>query len=158
MGEENMIEVEVVDRVPQLAAVRHAELPMEELSGFFDSVFGDVAAAVATAGGTITGPPIGHFPTPPGEVFVVNAGFPVSSPVDSPDDVHTIELPGGPAAVVIHVGSYDTLPDTYAALTAWLAAEGRTPSGPMWESYLSDPSAEPDPSTWRTEIVCPLST
>lgn len=23
----------------------------------------------------------------------------------------------------------------------------------MWESYLSDPVAEPDPATWRTRIM-----
>jgi AraC family transcriptional regulator len=26
----------------------------------------------------------------------------------------------------------------------------------MWETYLSDPTVEPDPATWRTEIVWPL--
>lgn len=27
----------------------------------------------------------------------------------------------------------------------------------MWECYLSDPGAEPDPDTWRTLIVWPLA-
>jgi hypothetical protein len=27
----------------------------------------------------------------------------------------------------------------------------------MWESYLSDPSAEPDPATWRTQLTWPLA-
>jgi hypothetical protein len=28
-------------------------------------------------------------------------------------------------------------------------------AGNAWEVYLSDPSAQPDPATWRTEIVQP---
>jgi hypothetical protein len=31
------------------------------------------------------------------------------------------------------------------------------PAGHVWEVYLSQPQAEPDPSTWRTRIVWPLA-
>jgi effector-binding domain-containing protein len=48
------------------------------------------------------------------------------------------------------------LASTYAALIEWVAGQGYVPVGPMWECYLTDPSAEPDPSTWRTQIVCPV--
>ena len=33
---------------------------------------------------------------------------------------------------------------------------GVQPLGPMWEIYWSDPEAEPDPATWRTEILVPI--
>ncbi|HYO20461.1 MAG TPA: hypothetical protein VES02_17550, partial [Dermatophilaceae bacterium] len=44
---------------------------------------------------------------------------------------------------------------SYGALTAWMRDRGVEPNGDMWEVYLSDPVAEPDPSTWRTEIYTP---
>jgi len=27
----------------------------------------------------------------------------------------------------------------------------------MWEYYLSDPAAEPDPATWKTLIIWPVA-
>jgi effector-binding domain-containing protein len=40
---------------------------------------------------------------------------------------------------------------------AWLAEHGHRLAGGMWEYYLSDQAQEPDPATWRTEIVCPIT-
>ena len=42
------------------------------------------------------------------------------------------------------------------ALKTWIQGQGRTPSAIMWERYLSDPDAEPDPSKWLTEVVWPV--
>jgi effector-binding domain-containing protein len=67
------------------------------------------------------------------------------------------ELPGGRVVVATHVGPFEAMEKTYAELIAWSQAEGLTLAEGMWESYLSDPSAEPDPSTWRTLIVWPLA-
>jgi effector-binding domain-containing protein len=46
---------------------------------------------------------------------------------------------------------------TYAEMHSWMARQGLTPAGHMWEVYLSDPSTEPDPSTWRTQIFWPVN-
>ena len=40
---------------------------------------------------------------------------------------------------------------------SWTTDEGLVLAEGMWESYLSDPDAEPDPATWRTLIVWPLA-
>jgi effector-binding domain-containing protein len=45
---------------------------------------------------------------------------------------------------------------TYAELQEWMAEQGLRPATLMWECYLSDPRAEPDPAAWRTEIFWPL--
>lgn len=67
-----------------------------------------------------------------------------------------MRLPGGRAVEVVHVGPYDTLEVTYAALQTWMAGNGHEPAAAMWESYLSDPEVEPDASRWRTKIVVPI--
>jgi AraC family transcriptional regulator len=62
-------------------------------------------------------------------------------------------LPAGPAAVTVHSGPYDQLPAAYAALEAWIVANGFRPAGAPWEAYLNDPS---DPKDWKTEVCWPL--
>jgi effector-binding domain-containing protein len=92
----------------------------------------------------------------PAETVEVVVGFPVAGPIAAQGEVVPFELPGGRVVTGTHVGPYDTLTNTYEELTAWTQAEGLTLAEGMWESYLSDPSAEPDPATWRTQVVWPL--
>lgn len=66
-------------------------------------------------------------------------------------------LPGGPAAVAMHTGPYDTLVDAYAAIEQWMTAEGVAAGGAPWESYITDPGEVPDPKDWKTEVVWPLA-
>jgi effector-binding domain-containing protein len=44
----------------------------------------------------------------------------------------------------------------WKALDAWVASQGRTAAPSLWEVYLTDPRAQPDPATWRTELDRPL--
>ena len=43
----------------------------------------------------------------------------------------------------------------YEALASWVSSCGGEPAGDLWEVCFSDPASEPDPATWRTEIVQP---
>jgi AraC-like DNA-binding protein/effector-binding domain-containing protein len=76
-----------------------------------------------------------------------------------PDDseVKIATLPGGFVAATLHSGSYEGLPDAYAAIQQWIEAEGLQIAGPPWESYLNDPSEHPDPSEWKTEVCWPVA-
>jgi effector-binding domain-containing protein len=87
--------------------------------------------------------------------FEIEAGFPVAGPVSGEGDVVASNLPGGTVAVVTHIGPYDRMIPAYRALQEWITAEGGTSEGPPWEIYYSDPQAQPDPETWRTDIVQP---
>jgi len=73
-------------------------------------------------------------------------------------------VPGGPAADAWHLGSHDRLADTYARLQVWLQQHGHRPRGPAWEIYYwidlnqePDPTAWPDPSTWRAQLIQPVN-
>ena len=151
-----MAEFEIVDLVEQPALAVRGEVPVEGLGEFFGRAFGEVMAVVEAAGVEIVDAPFGYYPAMPTEVVTVEAGLPVSAPVEASGDVHPLVLPGGRAVVGVHVGPYDSLEATYTELTSWMAARGLTPAGTMWESYLSDPEAEPDPATWRTRITWPI--
>ena len=82
--------------------------------------------------------------------------MPVASRMDGAGRVKAGELPGGRVATVTHMGPYDELPQTWAALTEWMGAQGLQPAGAPWEVYVTDPGAEPDQSKWRTDIFFPV--
>jgi effector-binding domain-containing protein len=67
----------------------------------------------------------------------------------------TSEIPGGSHAVALHVGSYDTLSQTYDALYQWVHENGHNDAGPPFESYIVDPQGKPE-SEWRTEVLVPI--
>ena len=141
---------------PQPAAVVRDEVPMAEIRTVFDRGFPEVMRVAAAQGVAITGPPFGFYPRMPTDTVEVVVGFPVAAPVTPEGDVTPFELPGGQVVTGIHVGSYESLEATYRELTEWAAAEGHALAGRMWESYLTDPRAQPDPATWQTKITWPL--
>jgi effector-binding domain-containing protein len=151
-----MVHAEVIELEPQSVAVVEGEVAIPELPAFFEDAFTTVMAALQRHGIEPTGPPIGLYPSAPTDRVEVAAGFPTAEPIEADGRVVPVELPGGRAVEAVHVGPYDTMETTYAELQEWMAAEHLEPVGPMWECYLSDPSAEPDPSTWRTRIVWPI--
>ncbi|MBK5224413.1 MAG: hypothetical protein JJE52_16375 [Acidimicrobiia bacterium] len=62
---------EVTEVPPQSVAVVRREVPMAELAGFFDSVFGVVAGAVGQVGGAVVGAPFGWYHGTPGATMDV---------------------------------------------------------------------------------------
>ena len=152
-----MSAVELVELDSRPAAVVRSTVAMTELPNFLGRAFGSVMAAVAEQGVAVAGEPIALYLRPPGELIEIAAGFPVAGTFVPTGDVVPMDLPGGRAVTTIHVGPYDTMTQTYATLRDWMAAEGLQPAQSMWEVYLTEPDAEPDPSTWQTRIVWPVT-
>jgi effector-binding domain-containing protein len=148
---------EIVELEPQETVAVRGEVAIGDLPVFFARAFHEAAAAASAAGVQIIGPPFGFYPAMPTETVVVEAGFPVATSVVVHGNAHRLVLPGGRAVRVVHVGSYDTMEQTYTDLQRWMAEHDLQPAVGMWESYLSDPQVEPDPATWRTAIVWPLA-
>lgn len=147
--------VETID--PQLAAAVRAEVPLEEIRGVFDRGFGQVMHVAEAQGVAIAGPPFGFYPRMPSDTVEVAVGFPVAVAVTPDGEVNPFELPGGRVVTGIHVGPYESLEASYRELMDWAAAAGHSLAEHMWESYLTDPSSQPDPATWQTKITWPLA-
>ena len=141
-------------REQHTATVRET-IRRENLTDALGRIYRDVGGALARQRVQPSGPKFARYHTF-GETLDLEAGLPVAAPIRPDGDVQPSSLPAGLTARTIHVGSYETLEGTYAALANWQAQNRRTPSGGPWEVYLSDPSSEPDPSRWRTEIFWPL--
>jgi effector-binding domain-containing protein len=152
-----MSEIESRNLPSQPTLVMRTETTVAGIPEFLGRAYGASAAHAQVAGVDIVGPPFARYErlNGPESGFAIEAGFPVSKAVDGSGDVEASALPGGPAAAIWHIGPYDTMQPTYAAAMAWIEDQGATPSGTPWEIYYSDPSTQPDPATWRTEVIWP---
>lgn len=147
-----MNEIRTVETTEQPTAVLRATVAMDELPAFFARAFTATAAALGQQGQVPAGPPFGLYRGMPTAVVDVEAGFPVTAPVEPAGEVLPSTLPGGRAVEAVHVGPYDTMGETYGQVEQWMVGQRLVPGPVVWESYLSDPEREPDPATWRTVI------
>jgi hypothetical protein len=71
--------------------------------------------------------------------------------------VRVSDLPATDVAVLIHVGGYETLEDSYRILGAWIAAHGDPAELPVREMYLVGETDTDVPHEFRTEICWPIT-
>jgi effector-binding domain-containing protein len=93
----------------------------------------------------------------------IELAVPVAPNVTSDGRVRVDVLPGGRYATLLHVGPYDELVASNAALQDWAEEQGivwdswETDEGSAWrgrvEHYLTDPATEPDPSKREVEVA-----
>ncbi len=143
-------DTELVELDPQPAAVVRASLTAAEIPEFLASAFGEVAEALAGQGLEPAGPPFGRY-VPAGDGLDVEAGFPATGEVRPTGRVEPCELPGGPAARVLHRGAWSDLPAAYHAALDWAEAHNYVPAAPPWESYLDGPEVQQP----RTVVLLP---
>lgn len=151
-----MTEIQIVDAPLQHTAVLRERVPMAEMTAFFARAFHETMAAMRAQRVAPVGPPFGKYYGMPTETVDVEAGFPVSAPITDAGDVTAGTLPGGQVVEAVHIGPYEKLADTYAEAQRWMVERELKPGEVMWECYLSDPEAEPDPATWRTLVMIPV--
>ncbi len=150
-----LYEIHAETRQPQPTAVGRATLTVQELPSWLGRTFGAVARALGARGAGPAGPPFARYHRLGDDRFSVEAGFPAAAAIEAAGDVLPSELPGGRVAVTVHTGPYDQMEPAYQALSSWVTGQGGDLAGDAWEVYFSDPATQPDPATWRTEIVQP---
>ena len=141
----------------QPTAVVREQVALDALTEFFGRAFGTVAAEAHAQNVQLAGPPFALYRGMPAQTVDVEAGFPVAGTLSGTPAVAAGTLPEADAFEAVHVGSYETLTETYAALQDRIREAGKNPSATMWEFYLNGPSTEPDPSKWQTRVVWPVT-
>ena len=129
---------------------------MDKLGEIMGPLFGEVYGYIQQCGQQPAGMPFAIYHEMKGDSVELECGMPVGSPLDGAARVQPGELPCGMMATVTHMGPYEGLPQTWAALTEWMGSQGLNPAGAPWEVYVTDPGAEPDQSKWRTDIFFPV--
>jgi effector-binding domain-containing protein len=138
------------------AAIR-LDCPPEGIGEAMAQAFPRIYEAVTKAGGGPAGAPLARYFSFGGPTIEFECAIPVAAPFAPEGDVQPSEVGGGEAAFTLHVGPYDTISQTWEALGEWVEGQGREPAGPGWEYYLTDPSEEPDPAKWVTEVYMPVA-
>ena len=97
------------DQPTAFVAVVREHVAMDALAAFYDRAYRAVLEEVAAAGLAVTGPAFGWYRDMPTDSVDLAAGFWVDADSVSSlgGGVEVVELPGGPAVVGTHVGSYD---------------------------------------------------
>lgn len=151
-----MYEIESKTLSEQPTVVVRGRVNISDIGDWLGPAYAETARV---AGRQIAGPAFGRYrkveADPP--AFDAEAGFPVATRVEGSGDVEAAKLPGGLVAVTWHVGPYDSMEPAYKALTDWLSQHGARAAGEPWEVYHTDPTTDPDPMTWRTEIIQPYT-
>lgn len=119
-------------------------------------LFPELFGYVQQQGGSLAGMPLTLYHRMGGGSVELECALPIAAPIAGTRRIRCDELPAGTMATVTHVGPYENLPGTWAALTGWMESEGLIPAGTPWEVYVTDPRAEPDQSKWRTDIFFPV--
>ena len=149
-------EFETKEIEPQPILGVRASATMDKVGEVMGPLFGELYAYIQERGQTPAGMPFAIYHSMDGNGVDLECGMPVAAPMDGAGRIEASELPGGTVVTVTHMGPYDTLPQTWAALTAWMGEQGLQPAGAPWEVYVTDPVTETDQSKWRTQIFFPV--
>jgi DNA-binding transcriptional MerR regulator len=140
-----------------LPAVRLAELhervsSVDEVGGVVGPLFEQLFRTLGDAGVTPRGPAVGSYPAD-GDAILAIAGAPYDG--TPPGGLAVRELPAEADAVcVLHLGSMDTIGDTWQALARHVDELGLELTGSCREVYLESPQDDPD--AWVTELQQPV--
>lgn len=142
---------------PQHALVVKRRVARSEIATTIAESLGKTFPYALQNGLAIAGRPFVRYSDVGPGLMTMETGTPLAAPAPGVGEIEAITLPGGPAAVAVHMGPYDKLQDTYAAMERWMQQQGVRAAGAPWESYITDPAEHPDPANWRTDVFWPIA-
>jgi AraC family transcriptional regulator len=145
------------EQAPQPALFIRRQTAAGDLAATLGEILPAVFAFAQQRGVPFAGPPFTRYVEVGRGLLTVEGGMPVAVPAAGEGEIVAGELPGGPAITAVHVGPYERLQETHAAIERWMAEHGVAAAGAPWETYLTDPAEVPDPAEWRTEVVYPAT-
>ncbi len=138
-----------------VASIRR-QVDVQNIGMALGEILSQVMTYVTSEGIQITSAPFARYHSFSAAVVDLEAGVPVTRPIEGNETVRPGTLPGGRVLSAWHVGPFDTLTRTHQRLEAWMKEQGLESAGASWELYWTDPGMEPDPSKWRTQILMPV--
>jgi DNA-binding transcriptional MerR regulator len=142
----------VPDR-PVLFVRERVTLP--ETGGVLRRAMAEACALLERRGARGAGAPYCAYPLPEeGEVVPVDSVVPTEAMLQGEGRVRSRLEPGGEVAFTVHVGPYEDLPAAFAAVAAWVGANGLEVSGALREIYHDH---DPGPARrHRVEVQFPV--
>lgn len=129
--------------------------PVEKLSEVMGSCYGEIMQYLGPKGVQPAGPPFAIYYNMDMSNLDVEIGFPVAKKQESSGRINAGKIPGGKAAVTVHVGPYEKIEEAYNRLTAFVKEQNLQTGSLCYEFYLNDPASTP-PEQLKTEIFFQL--
>jgi uncharacterized protein YndB with AHSA1/START domain/effector-binding domain-containing protein len=147
---------QILQTAVQSTAVIHLTIPRSEIQKVMGPGLNELRATLAAQGIAARGPWFTRHLKMDPQIFDFEIGLCVDQPVTAQGRVAPGQLPGGTVARTVYRGPYEGLHSAWSEFGKWIAAHGHQGGPSLWETYLTDPSTNPDPSTYRTELTKPL--
>ncbi len=134
------------------------KLKMAEIESAMGDMFTNLMNEVAAEKLIISGPPFSHYfnlnrETNETELIV---GVPVMKTGKGNDQVVAFKYPAMKVVKALHTGPYQEFESSYNKLMNYATENNIKIKWEAWETYLTDPSMEPNPMKWQTVIAFPL--
>ncbi|MGH3170675.1 MAG: GyrI-like domain-containing protein [Trebonia sp.] len=160
-------EPNIQERSAQDFAGIRVTVTMDSIGSAIDQGFPELFGWLGGKGIAPAGPPFVRFLViDMAADMQIELGVPVGQPVTGDTRIRAGVLPAGRYAVLRHIGPFDGddgLIGANAALQDWASEHGiefdatESAEGSVWggrvEHYLTDPSQEPDPGKWETDVA-----
>lgn len=142
---------------------------MAEVVGALPEIFSELSAWLATheIAAAAGAPFITYQSIRMPHCMAVEVGIPTAALAPADGRIHCDELPAGDYLESVYVGHYDGLMDATAALLQWGAdhdvewdmqvREGVEHWAARLESYVTDPTSEPDAAKWQTRLAIKIN-
>ncbi len=137
----------------QATAILHLTIPRREIGSAMGPGLQEVMAAIAAQGIEPAGPWFTHHLRMDPEIFDFEISVPVAAPVAAAGRVRPGQWPAMEVVRTVFRGGFEGLGSAWQAFDAWIADNGHQAGPDLWERYLSGPQSNPDPATWRTELI-----
>ncbi|MCF8378149.1 MAG: GyrI-like domain-containing protein [Bacteroidales bacterium] len=148
------ITIKEVESVHALAIRSVVEMDgMEEAMG---SAFGQLMGYIETKGMQIAGYPFAIWYVWDGELFEFDNCIPTDKKIPGKDVIKSLDTYAGKVVTVTHKGDYSSTYYSWEAVENYVKENGLEVNGNPWETYITDPQTEPDPSKWITELYWPI--
>ena len=158
--EKNILQANQVSepQIKELPAVLVASVRERGPYAKIGELFGELMGFINAHKLTVTGPGIfiHHGQEYRPEDADLEVCLPVSGEAPGSGRVSIKELPAGRAVCLLHIGAYDQVGPTYAAILQYIAEKQLTIAGPSREVYLVGPMGAP-PEKYVTEVQFPIT-
>jgi effector-binding domain-containing protein len=144
---------ELIDVPQQHTAVIRLHIPFDECQEHFGPAVGELFAELGRQGIAPAGPLFDHHFSAPDTHFDFEIGVPVSKPVAPNGRVIPSERPAFRAVKAVLVGGYENLPEAWPEFMQWIDDQGLQTATDFWQLFVKGPDSDPDPASYRTELI-----